>query len=207
VHPKSAYHCDMTGVDLSIHLLPYSISGTAIDIHGAGIANVLISAGDLLTTTTDLDGNYALRAYDGTYTLTPTLEGYSFEPATRTVDVPPDATGQHFVGTSLTPMHVAGVSLTKAGTGPWRLTARGYVHDAAHAPLPGVQVTGQWRLPDGALRYRQFTTAAQGGWQFLLNASLAGQYRFCVVNLVKAGYVYATADDHPSPPCKLIALP
>ena len=38
----------------------------------------------------------------GTYTLTVSKSGYSFAPTSRTVTVPPDATGQDFVGTPLT---------------------------------------------------------------------------------------------------------
>jgi hypothetical protein len=32
----------------------------------------------------------------GTYTLTPTKSGYTFSPPSRTVSVPPNATGQDF---------------------------------------------------------------------------------------------------------------
>jgi hypothetical protein len=37
----------------------------------------------------------------GTYTLTPTLAGYTFEPVTRTVSVPPDASGQDFTAVAV----------------------------------------------------------------------------------------------------------
>jgi hypothetical protein len=104
-------------------------------------------------------------------------------------------------------MHVAGVSLTKAGTGPWALTAKGKVHDEAHTILPGALVQAQWLLPNGTKVYRQFTTGAQGGWQFNWSAPGQGQFRFCVVGLTKVGYTYGKTDNHPAPPCKLINTP
>ena len=48
-------------------------------------------------------GTYTLTGLAaGTYTLTASKSGYSFAPSSRTVTVPPDATGQDFVGTPLT---------------------------------------------------------------------------------------------------------
>ena len=52
---------------------------------------------------TDTSGNYAIsNVVTGTYSLMATLEGYSFSPESRMATVPPDATGQDFVGTLLT---------------------------------------------------------------------------------------------------------
>jgi hypothetical protein len=106
-------------------------------------------------------------------------------------------------------MHVASLALTKAGVGPWRLTAKGQIHDGAHLALPGVLVTGQWTLPGGQKVNRQFTTNAQGGYQFQYSTPNTGTYRFCIVQLAKAGYVYVKADNHmyPNPPCRQIMLP
>jgi hypothetical protein len=104
-------------------------------------------------------------------------------------------------------MHVGALGLTKAGTGPWTLTAKGLVHDTLHAPLSGVQVQAQWLLPNGQKTYRQFTTVPSGGFQFQLTTPAAGQYRFCVVNLIKTAYTYVKADNHPNPPCRLITTP
>jgi hypothetical protein len=104
-------------------------------------------------------------------------------------------------------MHVASVSLTKAGTGPWTLTGKGKIHDGSHSDLPGVLVQAQWLLPNGSKVYRSFTTGAQGGYQFNWNAQGSGQFRFCIVGLVKASYTYVKADNHVQPPCKLISTP
>jgi inhibitor of cysteine peptidase len=63
------------------------------------IAGVTIWATGGFSATTDALGQYTLDYLPpGSYTLTPTLDGYSFDPATRTVDVPPDATDQDFHG-------------------------------------------------------------------------------------------------------------
>jgi hypothetical protein len=104
-------------------------------------------------------------------------------------------------------MHVASVGLTKAGTGPWLLTGKGKIHDGDHADLPGVLVTAQWLLPNGTKLFRNFTTGAQGGYQFNLNVPVSGQFRFCIAQLVKAGYIYVKGDNHAQPPCRLISTP
>lgn len=53
---------------------------------------------DLRSATTDAAGNYALeRVAPNTYTLSATLGNHTFTPATRSVTVPPSATGQDFV--------------------------------------------------------------------------------------------------------------
>ena len=50
---------------------------------------------------TDASGYYTLtNVITGTYTLTPTLSGYTFSPTVRMVSVPPNQIGQDFVGTS-----------------------------------------------------------------------------------------------------------
>lgn len=77
----------------------YSISGRVTDGTGNTIAGVTVSAGAAGSATTDQNGAYTLTGLAaGTYTLTPSKSGYSFSPASRTVTVPPDATGQNFVG-------------------------------------------------------------------------------------------------------------
>jgi hypothetical protein len=80
----------------------YSISGHVEDRDGAPISEVAVSAGVGGSAITDMSGAYTITGViSGTYTLTPTLDAYTFSPPTRTVTVPPDATGQDFVGTAL----------------------------------------------------------------------------------------------------------
>jgi len=79
----------------------YSISGRVTDAHGDPLSGVTVSAGAGVDATTDANGDYALTdLIAGTYTLTPGKSGYTFSPPTRTVSVPPSATGQDFAGSS-----------------------------------------------------------------------------------------------------------
>jgi hypothetical protein len=134
IDPNGDYTYDSTRVNIYIHLLPYSVSGTVTDADSAPMPDVLISANDAPTTTTDLNGIYALSVYAGTYTVTAALEGYTFDPVMRTVGVPPDATGQDFVGTLLT------YSISGQVTGP------------GDNPMPGVTIsaTGGYSATTGA---------------------------------------------------------
>ncbi|MFN3929222.1 MAG: carboxypeptidase regulatory-like domain-containing protein, partial [Thermoflexus sp.] len=77
----------------------YRISGRVVDPSGNPIPGVTISDNAGHTTTTGSDGRYTLSGLAaGTYTVTPSKSGYTFFPASRTVTVPPDATGVDFTG-------------------------------------------------------------------------------------------------------------
>jgi hypothetical protein len=79
----------------------YAATGTVTDENGTPLAGVTIIASDDSTATTASDGTYSLSGLvTGTYTLTPTLPGHTFTPASLTVSVPPDATGQDFTATA-----------------------------------------------------------------------------------------------------------
>jgi Tol biopolymer transport system component len=81
---------------------PYAISGRVSDDAGNPIVDVTISAGLGGSATTDGSGTYTLTALiTGTYTLTPNKYVYTFTPTTRTVSVPPNATGQDFTAPEL----------------------------------------------------------------------------------------------------------
>ena len=101
IHPRGSYLFDSTKLDISISATNTdSISGRVIGVGGQPLTGVTVSAGWAGTATTDGNGTYTLSGLAaGTYTLTPSKSGYSFSPASRTVTVPPDATGQDFVGT------------------------------------------------------------------------------------------------------------
>lgn len=84
----------------STNALPtYSISGQVSDIGGGPLAGVTVSAGGNLNTTTLSDGSYKLSGLTaGTYTLTPSLNGYTFSPlSSPPITVSPNAM-QNFVG-------------------------------------------------------------------------------------------------------------
>jgi subtilisin family serine protease len=77
----------------------YSISGTITTSTGTGISGVTVSTGSG-SATTNSSGAYTLSGLsNGTYTLTPSLSGYTFSPASRSVTVnSADVTGQDFTG-------------------------------------------------------------------------------------------------------------
>ena len=82
----------------------FTISGVVTDADGDALSGVTVSAGAGVDATTDANGDYATTdLVAGTYTLTPSKSGYIFSPATRTVSVPPDATGEDFVGSTGSP--------------------------------------------------------------------------------------------------------
>jgi Tol biopolymer transport system component/protocatechuate 3,4-dioxygenase beta subunit len=91
---------DAADVDFTGTLLVYSVSGTVLDGTGSPLVGVTISSGDG-TTQTDAEGRYGLELPTGVHMLTAEKEGYSFDPATREVAVPPDAADVDFTGTLL----------------------------------------------------------------------------------------------------------
>jgi hypothetical protein len=90
----------------------YSVSGTITTSTGAAISGVSVSNGSS-SASTNSGGAYTFTGLNnGTYTLTPSLSGYSFSPATRSVSVNgANVTGQGFTGTAST-----GSWLSQGGT-------------------------------------------------------------------------------------------
>jgi uncharacterized protein YjbI with pentapeptide repeats len=79
----------------------YSISGTITTSTGAAIAGVSVSIGSS-SVSTNSSGQFSFTGLaNGSYTLTPSLSGYSFSPASRSVTVnSANVTGQNFTGAS-----------------------------------------------------------------------------------------------------------
>lgn len=80
----------------------YTIAGRVTRTDGNPLSGVAISDGAGHSVLTDASGNYTLGGVvAGTYTLTPSKSDWTtFSPASRTVTVPPDATGQDFTATA-----------------------------------------------------------------------------------------------------------
>jgi PKD repeat protein len=78
----------------------WSVSGTVTTGTGVGISGVTVSAGTA-STTTNSSGAYTLGGLaNGTYTLTPSLAGYTFSPASSSVTISgANVTGRNFTGT------------------------------------------------------------------------------------------------------------
>ncbi len=86
----------------------HSISGQVTDA-SEPLSGVIISEVGGRSATTNSDGNYILRGLaSGTYNIAPSKSGYTFSPPSRTVTVPPDATGQDFVVESVSGYQVWG---------------------------------------------------------------------------------------------------
>lgn len=95
--PPNAVSQDFIGT-----LMTYSISGCVKDADENPIEGVTISATGGYTAVTDAMGAYSITDLGpGIYTLTASKNGYSFEPISREVTLPPDAIAQDFVGTYL----------------------------------------------------------------------------------------------------------
>jgi subtilisin family serine protease len=77
--------------------ITYSISGSVTAGSGTGLAGVVVSAGGVSATTSST-GSYTLGGLaNGSYTLTPSLSGYTFTPASRSVTVNGgNVAAQHF---------------------------------------------------------------------------------------------------------------
>lgn len=83
--------------DLVTNLEP-TLSGVIQTAAGSPASGVKLTAHTNQETVTDVNGHYAFNFLPtGTYTITPVLAGYTFEPSTRIVTLPGQAIGQNFV--------------------------------------------------------------------------------------------------------------
>lgn len=80
----------------------YTVSGRVTDTVGDCLEDVVLSTGGGYSTTTDISGVYTVALPPGVHTLTPIKSGYHFNPLSRTITVPPDATEQNFTAILLT---------------------------------------------------------------------------------------------------------
>ncbi|MCP5106946.1 MAG: hypothetical protein GY950_26415 [bacterium] len=109
---------DQTGQDYAAAILNYTISGRVTDENGTPFAGVDITFSALGTGVTDTDGNYArVVPYGWSGTVTPSKEGYRFEPVSRSyTDVVSGFTGQDYVAAAVTPV-ISGRITDSGGTG------------------------------------------------------------------------------------------
>ena len=93
----------ISGQDFAATALPFAVSGTVGGDVNAGVVLTLEGNGKTLQATSDDTGAFAIPdATVGTYTLTPSLAGYAFSPASRTVTVAGAAiSGQDFTATAV----------------------------------------------------------------------------------------------------------
>ncbi len=110
--------------------IAYSVSGKVTDGEGnplAGVTIYLTGAADK-TAVTDLEGSYKIMGlFDGSYTVTPILEGFEFAPLSRNITISgASVTGQDFEVTQAAELFVITGSV---------VTSRRAL------PIPGVQMT------------------------------------------------------------------
>ena len=83
---------------------PLGISGQIIDQAGLGLGGVTIKSDMGKTASSDPSGFYAFNHLDpGTYILRPEKDGYTFQPQSRQVTLPPSVSQQNFVAYPPTP--------------------------------------------------------------------------------------------------------
>jgi subtilisin family serine protease len=123
----------------------YSISG-AVTSGGSPLPNVTMNLSGAAggSTLTDASGSYTFTGLaKGTYTVTPSLAGYSFTPASRTITVKKNVAGQNFTATAVAATYSISGTVTVSGT---------------TTPIAGVTMT----LTGGATA----TTNSSGIYQF-----------------------------------------
>ncbi len=110
----------------------YSISGTITKSTGGALSGVAVSCTGA-SATTDASGNYTLSGLaNGTYTVTPTLAGYTFSPVNQSVTISgANVTGKNFTGTA---------------SGPVTLFTNGFETSTGWAQVDTSGTTGTWSL-------------------------------------------------------------
>jgi hypothetical protein len=94
-------------------------SGHIATANGTPLANVAVTrSGSSAAVLTNSNGDYSLIVPNGSYTLTATLNGYSFTPASRNITVNgTNVTGQNFTGTAVPTYRIQGRIATSNGIG------------------------------------------------------------------------------------------
>lgn len=115
---------NVTGVNFTSSAVPtYSISGTVSGAVAAGVT-INLTGTTTATTTTAADGTYSFSGLaNGSYTVTPSLAGYSFSPTSIAVTVSgASQTGKNFTSTAVgDPPLTSGVGVTDSvGLKAWK---------------------------------------------------------------------------------------
>jgi hypothetical protein len=113
----------------------YSISGYVTDSSNNPISGVTVSTQGSASAITSASGHYSIGSLGAdTYILTPFKSGYTFSPPSRTVSVPPNATGQDFTARPTTgliyigPLYLWGDNAVLVDEADHRITNGDHVH-------------------------------------------------------------------------------
>jgi hypothetical protein len=166
---------DVAGQDFAATAQSHTISGR-VTLNGGGLSGVTVSLQGTSSNsaTTNSDGNYAFTGVqNGLYTVTPSLTGFAFTPANRSVSVNNgDVTGQDFTATTIQPSQG---------------TVSGTVTDALNGqPLTGVTV----RLLSGSTVIATITNNQDGTYS--LTGPAGSGY---TVEFSKTGYITSNASN------------
>ena len=127
----------------------YTVSGKVVDGNGDGIdgVKILVTGGKSTTIVTANGGKYALTGLTGFCTLTPSLEGYTFEPNNR--EISKASTNVEFIGT-MKPIEPEVNTLTvENGTGGGDYAEGATVNISANAPDESGKVFDKWTTSGG----------------------------------------------------------
>ncbi len=121
----------------------YSISGTVSGAVKAGVAIALTGA-STASATSGADGAYSLTGLaNGSYTVTPTLTGYAFSPASHSVTIADAAvTGKDFVASSATTTCTLTMAVSPTGGGSTTPTGASTVTIGASTAITATAATG-----------------------------------------------------------------
>ena len=166
----------------------YKVSGTVSGDVKVGVALKLVGSGNSYEAKTDASGAYSVpNAKAGTYTLTPSLTGYKFFPATRTVTVS---------GAAITAQDFATVALgwkkrsPSVKNGNWTSTAM-----SGDAKFLAVAARGGhvYTSSDYGVTWKDRSSGEIDGYKdwFSIAISENGQYLTGVVN---SGQLYTSSD-------------
>ena len=188
---------------LSLSIAPaaatYTISGQ-ITASGAGLSGVTVSLSAGSTTTTNSNGNYSFAGLpSGTYTVTPSLSGYTFSPASQNVTVSTSSQTANFTASvSSTPARAVSIDFVGSGTAMAASESAGVVaktnwnsatNNVSSAPLALKDETGagngatvtwssdnNWALPitDAAGNVRMMRGYLDNGSQNPITVNVAG---------------------------------
>jgi hypothetical protein len=121
--PVTVTNVNASGVNFSANAPNISISGTITLCDGSGLSGVTVTADTGQSATTNSSGDYTINALPGSctgisYTLTPSLSGYTFSPSSLSVSVlTSSVSGKNFAATSTPLPSISGSITTCDGSG------------------------------------------------------------------------------------------
>jgi uncharacterized protein YjbI with pentapeptide repeats len=119
--PASVNGANLSGINFSGAVQTWSISGTISPSPAATGATVTLSGAASATVTPDVSGNYSFTALtNGSYTVTPTEGGYTFNPASQTTKI----NGAAVTGLNFTAQTAGTATLAVDATSSQALTSK-----------------------------------------------------------------------------------